>query len=72
MSIEVDKRRSISAELKPYCRFAKDHQYMEVTEWINGEGFDITIDRSNGQQKFSLYNGEWQLLQVLMNYQDSE
>ena len=41
---------------------------MEVTEWSNGEGFDINIDRKRGSEKFSLSYGEWELLQVLMNW----
>jgi hypothetical protein len=40
---------------------------MEVTEWSNGEGFDIIID-SHHKVAFSLTHGEYQLLQVLINY----
>jgi hypothetical protein len=72
MSIEVSKRRSVFAELKPYCMHSGDHDYMEVTEWSNGEGYDIAIDRRRGSEKFSLSYGEWELLQVLMNYKESE
>jgi hypothetical protein len=41
---------------------------MEVTQWSNGEGYDISIDRKNGQEKFSLTFGEFDLLTVLMNW----
>jgi hypothetical protein len=41
---------------------------MEVTKWSNGEGYDICIDRKNGQEKFSLTFGEFDLLTVLMNW----
>jgi len=34
---------------------------MEVTEWNNGEGFDVTID----DKHFSLTYGEFELLNVL-------
>jgi hypothetical protein len=34
----------------------------------NGEGYDISIDRKNGQEKFSLTFGEFDLLTVLMNW----
>ena len=35
---------------------------MEVTEWSNGEGYDICIDRKSGGEKFSLTHGEVELL----------
>ena len=72
MSIEVSKRRAVFAKLKPYCLYSGEHDYMEVTEWSNGEGYDVVIDRKRGSEKFSLTHGEWELLQVLMNYKESE
>lgn len=69
MSIEVSTRRAVFAVLKPYCHHASEHDYIEVTEWSNGEGVDIMIDRKHGYGKIiSLTYGEWELLQVLMNY----
>lgn len=66
--IEVSNRRAVFAELKDYCMHSGDPDYMEVTEWVNGEGFDINIDRKRGMERFSLTYGEWELLQVLMNW----
>ena len=68
MSIEVSKRRAVFAPLKPYCFHAGENDYMEVTEWSNGEGYDIVIDRKNNTERFSLTHGEWECLQVLMNW----
>jgi len=68
MSIEVSERRAVFAQLKPYCMHSGDQDYMEVTEWSNGEGFDIVIDRKGDTERFSLTHGEWELLQVLMNW----
>lgn len=42
--IEVSKRRAVFAELKDYCHMCGDDDYMEVTEWSNGEGYDVCID----------------------------
>ena len=72
MSIKVDQRRAVFAELKPYCHHSGDNDYIEVTEWSNGEGYDINIDRKLSSEKFSLTHGEFELLQVLMNYKASE
>ena len=66
--IEVSKRRAVFAELKDYCMHSGDHDYMEVTEWSNGEGYDILIDRKRGIERFSLSHGEWELLTVLLNW----
>lgn len=68
MSIQVSKRRAVFADLKAYCTQSGDNDYMEVTEWSSLEGFDIVIDRKRGLEKFSLSYGEWDLLQVLINW----
>lgn len=68
MSIEVNSRRAVFAELKGYCHLSGDHDYIEVTEWSNGDGYDITIARKNGEERFSLSRGEVDLLTVLLNW----
>lgn len=68
MSIKVDQRRAVFAELKGYCHHSGSNEYMEVTEWSNGEGYDICIDRKTGGEKFSLTYGEVELLNVLLNW----
>jgi hypothetical protein len=67
MSIEFSKRDAVFCKLKNYCHLASEHAYMEVTEWSNGEGFDIIID-THRTETFSLTHGEYQLLHVLINY----
>ena len=67
--IETFKRNTVYSLLKGYCHMGKDdHSFMEVTEWYSGEGFDITINDGYTEQKFSLTHGQYQLLQVLINY----
>lgn len=71
MTIEVTNRRSVVSDLKKYCHLASDTDTMEITEWINGEGFDVTI-LYNGRafQNFSLTYGEAELLQLLISYKE--
>ena len=69
MKVEVNNRRAVFAELKDYCHMCGQDGYMEVTEWSNGEGWDVTIENIRGAEQFSLTYGEWQLLQVLMNWE---
>ena len=63
--METYQRPARFTELRPYDHFAKEGDFMEVCEWHNGEGFDVTISNS---QHFSLTQGQWECLQALVNY----
>jgi hypothetical protein len=67
--IEETKRRSVFSELKGYCIHAGDSDFIEVTQWSNGAGYDIRIDKMIVQERFSLTFGEFELLTVLMNWE---
>ena len=41
---QIVNRNSVSDKLRKYCHLAKEDSFIEVTEWVNGEGWDITID----------------------------
>jgi len=66
--IEQGKRKAVFSELKGYCIHAGENDFIEVTNWSNGEGCDVCIDHKNGQERFSLTFGEFDLLTVLMNW----
>ena len=72
MSVSVKDRKARSCDLKPYCYHSDDAGFAEVTEWSNGEGVDILLQSKNDTRFLSLTYGEWQCLQVLMNYQEKE
>lgn len=42
--MEFVNRKSISDKLTKYDCLAKDDDFIEVTEWTNGEGYDIVIN----------------------------
>jgi len=65
--METYNRLSKFTELKPYCHHAKDDDFMEVTAWYNGEGFDVVI---GDKQAFSLTDGQFQALVALVNYKE--
>lgn len=65
--MELHQRKSITDDLKNYCYFAKDDDYIEVTEWINGEGVDIDI---NGKKYFNLTYGELDAVKYLVKSLD--
>jgi hypothetical protein len=62
--METYRRLSKFTELKHYCHMAKADDFMEVTEWHNGEGYDVTIN----EKTFSLTDGQLQCLNALVNY----
>ena len=67
--IEINNRTAKFTELKPYDFTAGESDFMEVCEWTNGEGVDVTIS-STGEQQFSLTWGQWQALQALIAYKE--
>ena len=62
------KRKSVYTELRNYCHHANPHEIAEVTEWINGEGWDIVI----GSRQLQLTHGELQAILVLCNTPHSQ
>ena len=72
--MKIYNRKSISDELKKYCCCSNgNNDFIEVTQWANGEGIDITIN-ANGQDKsFSLTYGELDAINYLkmsLDYQE--
>ena len=66
---EVDNyvRNSVFAQLKQWCfGYGKEHDYIEVTEWANGEGFDVDIE-TDQRQRFQLTWGQYEALKHLVN-----
>lgn len=52
------KRNSIFSELSEYCHLSGKDGYIDVTEWSNGEGFDVCID-TNGAQMIQMTWGQF-------------
>lgn len=44
MDMKFNDRKSISDNLTKYLICAKDHDFVEITEWTNEEGWDIAIN----------------------------
>lgn len=41
--MEKANRKSVTAKLSKYIYGSKDSDFIEMTEWTNGEGYDICI-----------------------------
>ena len=72
MNIQISHRKSKLTYLKNYCHLAGENDTIDIVEWENGEGVDISIISKHKSQHFSLTYGEFQALQVLMMYQEKE
>lgn len=59
--MEFNSRKSVNDKLKRYDYLAKDEEYIEVTEWTNGEGYDIIIN----DKIISLTNGQLDAINYL-------
>ena len=60
------KRKAIFSRLKGHCPFATKDEYIEVTEWKNMEGFDVSVDNVPGPVNFRLTYGEFDLLKKMI------
>lgn len=65
--METSRIKNLVDNLKNYDYLAKDSDYISVTEWQNGEGYDIDV---NGQQMFRLTQGELEAINYLVKTLD--
>jgi hypothetical protein len=66
--IKISQRSSVFTELEGLCIMSNidSHDFMEVTEWTNGEGWDVVINASNTEQYFHLTYGQFKALKKLI------
>ncbi len=60
ISITENTRKSLFASLEDSYHKAGD--FIEVTEWSNGEGYDVTIN----EKQFSLHFTEYEALKKII------
>ena len=65
--MEHYNRKSVTDSLKKYDCLAKDSGFIEVTEWHNGEGWDISI---NDNKLISLTWGQLEAISYLVKSLD--
>ena len=64
--MKINERKSVSDELKKYDHLAKDMDFIEVTEWTNGEGWDIWLN----DRLMSLTYGQLEAINYLVKTLD--
>jgi len=75
--IEVSKRTSALTMLNEFCTFSMGERedkgdFLEVTEWANGEGYDVHIDDVNGKREFQLTSGQMEALKKCVKAIDKQ
>lgn len=66
-NLEFYTRDAVFAELKQFCHLAKEHDFIEVTEWNNGEGWDVTINTTS-EQNISITYGQFNAIKKLIKF----
>ena len=64
--MESYNRKAIFSELKKYCHLSDEHDFIEVTQWNNGEGVDVHISNKGNNQKIEMTWGQWSLLKKMI------
>ena len=62
--MKIVNRKSVHCNLSKFDYLAKKDSFIEITEWVNGEGFDITID----DKHFSFTHGQIDAINYLTKY----
>lgn len=50
--MKIYNKKSVSDDLKKYDYLSKDDDFIEITEWANGEGISITINMNTFELTF--------------------
>lgn len=66
-TVSKSTRKALTVNLKSCTYNAKEDKWLDITEWQNGEGFDIHIfDNNNAHQFISLNTEELDAIEYLI------
>jgi hypothetical protein len=65
LQIDSYARNAAFAETKQFCYLSKEHDYIEITEWHNGEGWDINLSGST-EQTIAITHGQFDAIKKLI------
>lgn len=66
--MKIGSRKSINDDLQKYDPLKNKSSFIEITEWTNGEGWDIAIN----EKIFNLTYGELEAINYLVKALDYE
>lgn len=65
------KKKCIIDNLKKYSPQSSEHEFIEISEWANGEGYDINInDNKRISLSFDEYTAVTHVISCLNNEED--
>jgi len=64
------RRLAVFATLPQFDPSAKEHDFIEVAQWGNGEGFDVTISNNHRDVLIQLTYGEFDAIKKLVKALD--
>jgi len=73
--IRKSERPTAYCNLSEFCPYANENDTIEVTDWTNGDGYDIQIirpDDKEGDLKIELTYGELDAIKALVAMLDGE
>jgi hypothetical protein len=72
--IEISSRKAAFAEMHQFCIMSNidSNDFIEVTEWTNGEGWDINLSASHTEQNFHLTYGQLKAIKKLIKKLDKD
>lgn len=69
-TIKIKKRTAGWTQLKDWCNFSfqEETDFIEVTEWLNKEGFDVEVDTKHSMKnfRFQLTYGQFDALKKIV------
>ena len=63
--MEIINRKSINESLKKFSPIFKENDFIEITEWTNEDGWDITIDCTHETKTIPLHRDELEAINYL-------
>lgn len=76
--VEVRNRKAAFVELKDWCVMSMGEErkdkvdFLEVTEWSNGEGYDIYISDYSGEKQLHFTYGQFNAIKKCIKIIDSD
>lgn len=63
---KTNLRKSVNSGIGDYCYLSREDDFIEVTEWVNGDGVDIYLSSSGEQERIAITYGQFKLLKKLV------
>jgi hypothetical protein len=70
--MEKYQRNTIFSEIKEYCYLSAEHDFIEISEWKNGDGFDVIISNRGTEERIPITWGQFKLLKKMVKKLDSK